>query len=189
MIDFRYLAVLFIIITIGFIAGCSTTKQPQSSEVSPKTTTDSTAETGSISELQQLLNNNRSSLSDVYLSQKHDMPKQFTQKASESSVNKNPFNGFRVQILSSRDVEVADSLAASFRAWADTTINGYNPRTYVSFNQPYFKVRIGDFQVRDKANTFSKLIKEHYPKSWVVHDRINPSDVPADTARITTEQE
>lgn len=189
MIDSRYLAAFLFIIIIGFVASCSTTEQSQSPDISPQTTADSTADVGEVTALQQLLNDNRSGLSDVYLSQHHDMPKQFTKKASEASLNRNPYNGFRVQILSSRNVEAADSLADAFRVWADTTINGYRPRAYVSFNQPHFKVRIGDFQLRDKANTFSKLIKEYYPKSWVVHDRINPSDVPADTAEISITQQ
>jgi hypothetical protein len=105
--------------------------------------------------------------------------------SSNESINHNPFDGYRIQILSTRELTNADSVAASFRVWSDTTITGYNAKAYVSFRQPYFKVHIGDFQQRNQANSFTQLIKQKYPDAWVVHDRINPADVPADTASFS----
>lgn len=172
---------------VGLMFGCKTVEESRDTTTVSRTT-DSTvvADIEETTELQKLLNENRSKLSDVYISQNHDMPEGFLKEdASDESINSNPYDGYRVQILSTRKVEVADSVAGSFRIWADTTITGYNANAYVSFRQPYFKVHIGDFQQRDHANRFSKLIKKKYPDAWVVHDRINPSDVPADTATFT----
>lgn len=135
------------------------------------------------SEAIALLDNTRSRLSDVYLTQKQDIPEIYLQADSaKEEVNRNPYDGFRIQILSTRKVEHADSVANSFRIWADTTIAGYSADAYVSFRQPYYKVHIGDFQQREQANQFSRLIKPQYPDAWVVHDRIEPDDIPADTA-------
>jgi hypothetical protein len=139
-----------------------------------------------LNDLQMILAQHRSKLSDVHTSQKHDMPEAFLKtSSSDESINTNPYDGYRVQILSTRDVDLADSVANKFRMWSDTTITGYNAQAHVSYRQPFFKVHIGDFQERDRANSFSKLIKQRYPDAWVVHDRIEPSNVPADTATFS----
>jgi hypothetical protein len=78
----------------------------------------------------------------------------------------------------------ADSTKDNFRAWADENIKGYSPEAYVTFRQPYYKVRVGDFRDQQKANNFSRMLKEEYPAAWVVHDRIEPEFLPADTTRI-----
>lgn len=127
----------------------------------------------------------RNSLGDLYATQQHDMPKIFMESHEvEQSGNRDPFDGYRIQVVSTRDVSRADSVAKSFRVWADTTIAGFSPETYVFFKQPYFKVHIGDFSSHDRAIEFSQFVKRQYPDAWVVHDRINPYHVPADTVDI-----
>lgn len=140
-------------------------------------------------ELQATLTQNRSRLNDIHSSQQHDMPKAFLKKdEGNTSLNSDPSAGYRVQIISTRDQQLADSVANEFQAWSDSTIAGYNAESYVSFNQPFYRVHIGDFQQRDQANSFSKLIKPEYPEAWVVHDRIEPSNVPADTATFSLKE-
>ncbi|PAU95575.1 hypothetical protein CK503_00470 [Aliifodinibius salipaludis] len=177
--SFRYILLTIIGLLVVGIIGCKTTKQTSSEQEDP-TTTDRNEP---LSEFIRLLDQTRSSLSDVYLTQKQDIPDIYLKADSAGEqINRNPYDGFRVQILSTRNVERADSVANSFRMWADSTIKGYKADAYVSFRQPQFKVHVGDFQIREQANKFSRLIKKRYPDAWVVHDRIEPSDVPADTA-------
>ncbi|NGP89037.1 SPOR domain-containing protein [Fodinibius halophilus] len=172
-----------LILSLMVIGGCSTTQK--ATDDRKATAADSTA-LSAATDLQKLLNENRSKLSDLYVSQQQDMPQGFLKKdSSNTSFNRNPFDGYRVQILSTRDITLADSVTTSFRMWADTTIAGYDANAYQSFRSPYYKVHIGDFQDRSKANSFSQLIKDRYPSAWVVHDRINPSKVPADTASFS----
>lgn len=168
------------------VLGCSTSeKSREETQPLDQESTETTADED-LTSLQKMLAQNRSSLSDVQNSQKHDMPEVFLRKdSSDASLNSDPFDGYRVQILSTRDQPLADSVATKFRAWADTTITGYTADAYVFFKQPFYKVHVGDFQERDKANSFSRLIKRHYPEAWVVHDRIDPSSVPADTASFS----
>lgn len=184
----KFLTVSLILLFMG-ILGCSTTDKSVEDRP-PSDIVDTTGvETGEAPTLQILLNNNRSSLSDVYVSQTHDMPEHFLKTDSSSlSPNGNPFDGYRVQILSTRNLQRADSLRERFRLWADSTISGYTPPAYVSFRQPHYKVHIGDFQRREQANKFSQLIKTKYPDAWVVHDRINPSEVPADTVTFSLDK-
>lgn len=165
-------------IALGLLMSCKSTEETTREQDEPIVT-----EETSDSEAIALLDNTRSRLSDVYLTQKQDIPEIYLQADSaKEEVNRNPYDGFRIQILSTRKVEHADSVANSFRIWADTTIAGYSADAYVSFRQPYYKVHIGDFQQREQANQFSRLIKSQYPDAWVVHDRIEPDDIPADTA-------
>lgn len=178
-------AFLIIIITLLSL-GCSTSKKATGDRDMTTDSDTAAVNTENLSELQRLLAENRSSLSDLHTSQKHDMPEAFMKKdSSNETINSNPYDGFRVQIISTRDIQLADSVANQYRAWADTTISGYMARAYTFFRQPFYKVHIGDFQERDQANSFSKLLRRRYPDAWVVHDRINPSNVPADTATFS----
>ncbi|MFW6157695.1 MAG: SPOR domain-containing protein, partial [Balneolaceae bacterium] len=127
----------------------------------------------------------RSSMADVYASLDHDIPERFLQTYEGRTVERDPFEGFRIQIYSDREVASADSIAGEFRVWADTTLSSqYEPDTYVFFKPPYYKVHVGDFHNRDQANEFAQIVKELHPDAWVVHDRVNPSEVPADSAEF-----
>lgn len=182
---FRNISALFLSVLVIGLIGCKSTEKSVSGDESPSMT-DNRSERASASQMQQMLNNTRNKLSDVYASQMHDMPAAFLKAdSSVNQINRNPYDGFRVQILSTRNVSHADSVANAFRVWADTTIAGYQPKVHQSFRQPHFRVHIGDFQQREKANSFSRLIKDKFPDAWVVHDRIEPSNVPADTASFS----
>ena len=186
MIFPRTSAVFLIIIITLVSLGCSTSQKATGDRDMTADSDTAAVDTENMSELQRLLAENRSSLSDLHTSQKHDMPAAFMKKdSSDETINSNPYDGYRVQIISTRDIQLADSVANQYRAWADTTINGYMARAYTFFRQPFYKVHIGDFQERDQANSFSKLLRRRYPDAWVVHDRINPSSVPADTATFS----
>lgn len=172
---------IIVLFVIGIVS-CKTTEQTTPDQKDPTVTEGDEP----LSEFIALLDDTRSSLSDVYLTQKQDIPDIYLKADSAGErIYRNPYDGYRIQILSTRNVERADSVANSFRMWSDSTISGYAADAYVSFRQPHFKVHVGDFQLRDQANRFSRLIKKRYPDAWVVHDKIEPSDVPADTASFS----
>lgn len=98
--------------------------------------------------------------------------------------NADPYAGFRIQLYTTTNVADADSIRDSFVAWADTTIEGYEPDAYVIFRSPNYRVRAGDFQNRQRAIEFSNMLKPFYPDAWVVHERIEPSKVPDESAEI-----
>lgn len=136
-----------------------------------------------MNEFDRLLFESRSQLSDQFASVEHDMPEVFMKDVVKVNVV-DQYAGFRVQLLSTRNIAAADSTKDNFRAWADEHIKGYTPEAYVSFRQPYYKVRVGDFRDQQKANNFSRMVKDKYPGAWVVHDRIEPDFLPADTTDI-----
>lgn len=185
-ISFRHILTSFIVLTVLIAVGCSTSQKAMEDETGVDPSDTETVADEDLDALQTMLAQNRSKLSDVHTSQKHDMPEVFLQKdSSDASLNSDPFDGYRVQILSTRDQPLADSVANKFRTWADSTIEGYTAEAYIFFKQPFYKVHIGDFQEREQANSFSKLIKRKYPDAWVVHDRIDPANVPADTSSFS----
>lgn len=136
-------------------------------------------------EFEMLLYEHRSMLADQFSNLQHDMPELYLKEKVEEELNIDEYAGFRVQLLSTRDVALADSTRDNFMAWASTRIAGYEDvEAYVFFRQPYYRVRAGDFRNREKAIEFSRMIKDRYPEAWVVHDRIDPQRVPADTVNI-----
>lgn len=180
----RLFSISILLLLGASLLACTTTEQ--AAERDEETGREITGETEESidEEMPGKLDELRSSLSDTYMTQQHDIPEAFLKKDTTDNSYNNPFDGYRVQVLSTRNVVAADSLSTDFRLWADSTFSSYVPKAYVFFRQPYYKVHIGDFQDRQRANTLSRILKQKYPDAWVVHDRIDPEAVPPDTAKI-----
>jgi hypothetical protein len=185
----RFKIILLSLLAVTMTLACSSTEQTAKKDKDPDTETTEQYTENKRQELVALLTRNRNRLSDTYLTQQHDVPEAFLKVDTTDNSYYNPFDGYRIQILSSRDVAIADSVSTEFRLWADSTLAGYTPKAYVFFKQPHYKVHVGDFQDREKANKLSRIIKRKYPEAWVVHDRIDPSNVPADTTKIRLQEE
>jgi hypothetical protein len=86
-------------------------------------------------------------------------------------------NGFRIQILNTRDVRLAESVRAEFDTWMSGT--GATPplHSYVLFRQPFYRVHVGDFRDRSRAQETVNRLKDRYPDAWVVIDQIVPERV------------
>ncbi|MDZ7774055.1 MAG: hypothetical protein U5K31_15125 [Balneolaceae bacterium] len=141
-----------------------------------------TDETRTASE-QELLNANRSSLADLHATQHSDIPETLMQ---QREVREEPIDstaGFRIQIHSSRSLQLADSVASQFRVWADTTLT-FQADTYTFFQPPFYKVHVGNFRDHRRADAYSRLVQRRIPDAWVVPDRIEPDRVPADTTHF-----
>jgi hypothetical protein len=48
-----------------------------------------------------------------------------------------------------------------------------NVPCYLVFQEPYYKVRVGDYRTQMEAEKFLKEIVAEYPNSFVVEDKIN----------------
>lgn len=78
--------------------------------------------------------------------------------------------GFRVQIFTAsgnRSKLLTDREKATF----DSSYPGV--RSYITYDEPYFKLRVGDFRTRLDAERFLRQISSRYIYSIVVTDRIN----------------
>ncbi len=76
--------------------------------------------------------------------------------------------GFRVQVLASKSMVKADSLSAILNATLKDSV-------YVVYEPPNYKVRIGDYIVREDADKMRKnLHNMGYRLAWVIRTRITP---------------
>lgn len=48
-----------------------------------------------------------------------------------------------------------------------------NVKAYITFGEPYYRVRVGDFRTRLEAEKFLHKINRTYPNAWVTKDKIN----------------
>ena len=126
-----------------------------------------------------------SSLSDTYFNRKNEIPTEYAELKKEIvEEEKDLYEGYRIQIFSGQNVALADTAAKRFRVWSAENIDGYQAQTYTFFKAPYYRVHVGDFHDREDAIEFSNLLKRRFRDSWVVYDRVNPWNVPADSVQI-----
>lgn len=80
---------------------------------------------------------------------------------------KGTVSGYRVQIHFGSDREKAKDEKAKFlKLYSDIP-------AYENYQQPNFKIRVGDFRSRLEAQKFLKEIKNEFSSSFVVTDEIN----------------
>src|SRR5574344_1704992 len=82
--------------------------------------------------------------------------------------------GFRVQIYANSGQNSLNSSKAIKEKFAETFPN---VPAYISFYEPNFRVRVGDFRTRMEARCFLNEIKSYYSDSFVVKDEINYPDL------------
>lgn len=52
-----------------------------------------------------------------------------------------------------------------------------NVEAYITFREPYYRVRVGDFRTKLEADGFRKQILNNYPHAFTVNDQINPPPI------------
>jgi hypothetical protein len=154
-------------------------EQPDVDREDPET---ADIELDQMDEEERMLFETRSRLEDQFATRSHDMPESFFSEFEEAEID--PYQGFRIQLLSTRNVELADTTRAEFDEWASNHLDGYVPRSYVHYRQPFYRVRIGDFHSRRRAIEMSRLVQQRFPDAWIVYDRVQPFRVPADTVEF-----
>lgn len=164
--------------SVLIFSACSTSRQ--AAEGGPSEPNREAIEAEEARALRQLLDENRSNLADLQTSDELVVPSVFTQESTASATTTgNPYQGYRIQLISTRDVQEADAISNEFQDWIESEGVGYAAKSYVLFKQPYYRVHVGDFQSKSQAARFTQIVKKEYPDAWVVPDRIIPTNVPA----------
>ncbi|HOW30815.1 MAG TPA: SPOR domain-containing protein [Bacteroidales bacterium] len=97
-----------------------------------------------------------------------------TQRYKEVN-NRDPFfDGFRIQIFFDSG---NNSKSKATSALADFQEKHPDIKAYVSFKQPYYRIRIGNFRTKSEAIGFQKKIQADYPNAFIVKDRIAFSEM------------
>lgn len=80
-------------------------------------------------------------------------------------------SGYRIQIYKESGNTALDK-ALTIR---DNFEKRFNVPGYITFNEPYYRVRVGDFRTRLDAIRFLTKIKRAYPLAWEIKDDIQIS--------------
>ncbi len=76
-------------------------------------------------------------------------------------------SGYRIQLFSGNERINANNIKTKFlRLFPEQT-------AYLSYQQPYFKIRVGDFRSRLEAKLFYNKIKDEFSESIIIQDKIN----------------
>jgi hypothetical protein len=76
--------------------------------------------------------------------------------------------GFRIQLFATRDRFNAEKFQIDFGKI-------YDKKIYVIFEAPNYKVRIGNFIDRNRAEKVrSEFSKKGYPSAWIIRTKIEP---------------
>ena len=84
-------------------------------------------------------------------------------------------NGYRIQLFmetGNNALEHAETVKEEFEERYDEV------PAYITFGEPYYRVRIGDFRTRLEAQQFLEKINRKYPNAWVIQDKINLPPLP-----------
>lgn len=95
----------------------------------------------------------------------------------------NTMSGYRVQIfmeIGNEAIRHAEAMKRSFsEAFPELPV-------YLSYDQPYYRLRVGDFRNRVEAEKYMRLIKPKFNLAFVTADIINP---PRALPEVTLEEE
>lgn len=88
------------------------------------------------------------------------------QTINETYIASYKLTGYRIQLASESSSSPARKIRAAF-------IQKYKEiPAYEIYQQPYFKVRVGDFKTKLEAIKFQKEIQTDYPNCYIVKDEI-----------------
>ncbi|MEI6061676.1 MAG: SPOR domain-containing protein [Bacteroidota bacterium] len=94
---------------------------------------------------------------------------QLSEQYKKMSENSPETDGFRVQVFFDSGSN-SKSKAASLKSEFETAYPGI--KSYLSYKEPYYRVRVGDFRTLAEAVGFQKKIAADYPNSFPVKDKI-----------------
>ncbi len=77
--------------------------------------------------------------------------------------------GYRIQIFKGSGNNALNSALVV----RDKFVSKYGIPAYITFNEPYYRVRVGDFRSRINAIRFLQRIKRSYPLAWEIQDEVN----------------
>ncbi len=95
-------------------------------------------------------------------------------------------SGYRIQIFKGS----GNSSLENARLYVEEFSEKYhNTASYLSFQEPYYRIRVGDFRTRLDAINFLTSIKDDYPSAFVIQDNIEFVELPKYQKSLNHEQE
>ena len=160
--------IFLLVVALSLIIGCASSKKGEvvTPETDNRSRLDETFDPLS-------LNDDDLKFKEPEIKVDEESPRYLPLQAIETDTLQSPLNelieGFRVQLLSTKDLENATrAKAIAVEQFSDVQV-----KFYLEFDSPYYKVRLGDFKTREMAENTRELVRSRgYPKAWIVKSKI-----------------
>ena len=83
---------------------------------------------------------------------------------------KPPTDGYRIQLFAGSDLGTANKIKSDFTFL-------YDQEAYLDWEQPTFRVRVGNFLVKSDAVVFCNKLKRNFPGAFVVKDQVKKPEL------------
>lgn len=90
-------------------------------------------------------------------------------RAYKHNLDSTKIEGYRIQIFYGNDMYEAKKVAYEFK----TKFNGLSTQVEIRYDQPAWKVRVGNFYREVDAQRYLKTIRETYPGAFLVKTHIS----------------
>ena len=104
----------------------------------------------------------------IHIYESNDVKNTMLKDAEYTRLTHGTFSGYRIQINFGQDRNQANKVRGDF------SVKYPGIPTYMAYQQPYFKVNVGDFRTKLEASKNLNLIRKNYPGSFIVKDKIYP---------------
>ncbi len=94
------------------------------------------------------------------------LSRELVERHKKANASKMSMTGFRIQIYFGSERAKATEIRADFMK------NFPEIASYLIYQQPYFKIRVGDFKTRIEASGFLKKLDDHYTTAFIVPDEV-----------------
>ncbi len=111
---------------------------------------------------------------------RHSVPDRLMRGEASKGVRR-VVEGFRIQIFSSREKSAAERRRAEARDWweqvrqrAEVSEDLFPEQlpTNIAYRPPYYRVRIGSFAERDRAEEALAFVQRKYPDAFIAQSRV-----------------
>ena len=110
----------------------------------------------------------------------HDIPdKMLDATTEEVGPTVQNVQGFRIQLVSSVEKQVAVQREEAIKAWWRSIPRSERPgffadpiRVYLHYRQPYYRVRVGNFSSRQQAEQALAYIQSSFPDAFIAIDNV-----------------
>ena len=92
-------------------------------------------------------------------------------KLNETYISSYKLKGYRVQIYSGNKRQPANEARSSFSRIYK------KKKAHMNYEQPYYKVRVGDFRTKIEALKFKNDLIKHFPNCFIVRDEIDINEI------------
>ncbi len=109
----------------------------------------------------------------------HDVPEELMDGKASARPTARIGRGYRIQVFSTPNKSEADRRAAQLIQWwqsnraaAGSLFRGTQAPVYTVYLQPYYRVRIGNFETRAQAQQALGGVAQEFPGALIVPDRV-----------------